>query len=80
MRLSLLSALCVAKKKAVNDHRPVDRLRYKESTEAFFLQIKNNNKILIKILGFNHSIFRIEVKKEKICYFKRNNSTHDSHQ
>jgi len=59
MRLSLLSALCVAKKKAVNDHRPVDRLRYKESTEAFFLQIKNNNKILIKILGFNHSIFRI---------------------
>ena len=66
MRLSLLSALYVAKKKAVNDHRPVDRLRYKESTEAFFLQIKNNNKILIKILGFNHSIFRIEVKKRKI--------------
>jgi len=59
MRLSLLSALYVAKKKAVNDHRPVDRLRYKESTEAFFLQIKNNNKIIIKILGFNHSIFRV---------------------
>jgi hypothetical protein len=64
MRLSLLSALCVAKKKAVNDHRPVDRLRYKESTEAFFLQIKNNNKILIKILGFNHSIFRAGVKQK----------------